>query len=276
MGRPAERLQTPIARGSRWWGAVAPTAARVGVSLVGVALLSAGAVAVFVTSNSAGASTLIAVGAILLVLALFANRLEILEGGGFKLQMKAVAAKLREAERADADGDVEGAERLRRDAQLLLSAMRPMAERYERIRETLPYGWERTQVMRGIVEQARGMAGFGNFSAEDVIRLFASGGDGDRIMALGLMRGDPGLASVDLAVTVVRRPRSSFEQYEALRVCQAVAERGVSASERAMIEAAIGTARTVGSLVTGDDHSRERIVELIEAALTSRNDASAD
>jgi len=246
------------------------TAARFGVSVIGTALLGAGAVAVFVTSNSAGASTLVAAGAILLALALFANRLESLEGGGFKLQMRAVAAKLREAERADADGDSVGAERLRRDAQVLLSAMRPMAERYEQVRESLPYGWQRTQVMRGIVEQARGMAGSGTFSGDDVARLFTSGGDGDRIMALGLMRGDPALASVDLAVKVIRRPRSSFEQYQALRVCQEVAERGVSASERALIEDAVATARAVGSLVSGEDRSRERVVDCIEAALKGK------
>jgi hypothetical protein len=145
-----------------------------------------------------------------------------------------------------------------------------MAERYEQIRESLPYGWERTQVMRGIVEQARGMAGSGLFSGDDVARLFASGGDGDRIMALGLMRGDPALASVDLLVQVIRRPQSSFEQYQALRVCQEIAERGASASECALMKDAIATARAVGSLVSGEDRSRERVVERIETALKGK------
>ena len=95
-------------------------------------------------------------------------------------------------------------------------------------------------------------------------------------MALGLMRGNPSLVSVDLAAEVIRRPRSSFEQYQALRVCQDIAERaGVSDHDHAAIVGAIETARTVGTLVSGADRSRELVAARIEAALTRERDLPA-
>ncbi|MGH3798237.1 MAG: hypothetical protein ACRDSP_25585 [Pseudonocardiaceae bacterium] len=189
-------------------------------------MLAAGAVAVFVTTNSVGASALVAAGVVMVVVGLFANQLESVEGGGFKLQLAAVAAKLQEADQADASGDAEGAERLRREAQLLLVAMEPIATRYEAVRESGPHGRVRTVAMVELVEQAKKMAQFDFVSTEAVGELFRSGQDGNRITALGLMRGNPQLASISIVTDAIRRPRSSFEQWQALRVCQDIVRRG--------------------------------------------------
>jgi hypothetical protein len=182
----------PGGRRSPRFATATSTAARVGAFVLGIALLTTGAVAVFVTTNSVGSSTLIAAGTVIIALALFANQLESLEGGGFKIQLRAVASKLEEARLADAVGDTEEAAKLRDEAQLLIAAMEPIATKYEEIRQSSPYGRERTEKMVELVRQARQMAKLGFVSPEAIEQLFNSGQDGNRIMALGLMRGDPG------------------------------------------------------------------------------------
>jgi hypothetical protein len=247
----------------------APALARLGVALVGVVLLTAGTLAVFVTTNSAGASTLVAAGTVMIAVALFANQLESVEGGGFKLQLGAVAAKLREADQADASGDAEGAERLRHEAQLLLVATEPIASRYEAIRESTSHGRARTQAMGELVDQAKKMAEFGFVNTEAVEELFRSGQDGNRITALGLMLANPDLASVPILTEVIRRPRSSFEQWHALRICLDLVRQGGRPAQHEEIRQAISVARANGSIGSGRDQSRIRLARRIADAMES-------
>ncbi|HEY3751531.1 MAG TPA: hypothetical protein VGL80_20310 [Pseudonocardiaceae bacterium] len=247
-------------------GGAVTTLARLGVALVGSALLGAGAVAVFVTTNSAGSSALVAAGTVLIVVALFANQLESVEGGGFKLQLSAVATKLREADQADASGDKDGAEVLRREAQSLLVAMAPIATKYEAVRESSPHGRARTNAMGELVEQAKKMAKLGFIGPESVGELFRSGQDGNRIIALGLMRGDPRLVSIPIVTEAIRRPRSNYEQWQALRVCRDLVRQGDHQADYEAIRQAIATARANGSIGSGTDRLElvRRITEAME------------
>ena len=247
------------------------TFARLGTATVGIALLAGGALAVFVTTNSVGASALVAAGTVLVALALLADQLQSVEGGGFKLQLYEIAAKLQEASEADAIGDTDAAEELRRDAQELLTVMQPLAEKYEELRELRPAGRSRTEAMGTLVRQAQEMANLDSVSQDTVEELFRSAHDGNRVMALGIMRGQPRLASVSIAAAAVRRPRSSYEQFQALRICLDAIERGAGSEERKMIGDAIAVARDNKSLVTpSHDRSRDnlanRILERIENA----------
>ncbi|MGH8967550.1 MAG: hypothetical protein ACRDXB_19800, partial [Actinomycetes bacterium] len=251
----------------------ATTLARLGVALVGVALLAAGAVAVFATANSVGASALVAAGTVLVAVALFANQLESVEGAGFKLQLGAVAAKLREADQADASGDAEAAERLRREAQLLLVTMEPIAARYEAVRESSPPGRTRTRAMGELVEQAKKLAEFDFVSTEAVDELFRSGHDGNRITALGLMRANPRLVSVPILLQVIRRPRSGFEQWQALRVCADLVRQGGRPVPHDELLEAISAARINGSIGGGRDQSRIDLARQIEEAIERGADA---
>lgn len=241
--------------------------ARLGVSLVGAGLLVAGAAAVFVTTNSAGASALVAAGTVLVAVAVFTNRLESVEGAGVKVQLGAVAEKLREADQADAQGDSEQADRLRLEARLLLTAMEPLATRYEELREGSPSGRERNAALGELVEQAQKMAEFDFINASAVENLFRSGRDGNRITALGLMLGDLRLVSVPLITEVIRRPRSSFEQWHALRLSLDLARREDHHAQYEAIREAISAARASGSLGRGRDRSRIRMAERVQAAM---------
>src|SRR5215470_1933061 len=148
-------LYLRICMGTGWWrsrsSAVVPAAARIGASAAGTAMVVAGAVAVFATTNSTGASTLIAAGTVLMVVAVFANRVESFEGGGFKVQLHTVESKLELARQAEAVGDSERAEQLRKEAQLLFEAMRPMAAEYERVRSSEPGSRGRTAKLSELI-----------------------------------------------------------------------------------------------------------------------------
>jgi hypothetical protein len=234
-------------------------------------LLTAGTVAVFVTTNSAGATALVAAGAVLVAVALFTNRLESVEGAGLKIHLGTVAEKLREADQADASGDSEAADRLRLEAELLLSAMEPIATRYEAVRESSPHGRDRTEAMGELVEQAIKMSQFDFISADAVGELFRSGQDGNRITALGLMRGNPRFASVPIVTEAIRRPRSSFEQWQALQICLETFSHDVQPAQYEMIREAIATARANGTLGGGGDQSRIRLAKRVMDAMATES-----
>jgi hypothetical protein len=244
---------------------------RVVAFLVGMALLATGAVAVFHTTNSVGSATLVAAGTVIAALALFGDQLESLEGAGVKIQLRAVASKLEQARLADAAGDAQGAADLLAEAQLLVAAIEPIAARYERIRETTPSGRERTSRLGDLVGQAQEMAKLGFVTADGIEQLFRSGQDGNRIMALGLMHGDPTIASADILSTVIRRPRSNFEQWHALRVSLEFVSTGrPTPEELTEIREAVQAARANGSLGSMTDRSRARLADRILSATTPK------
>jgi hypothetical protein len=211
----------------------------------------------------------VAAGTVLLALGLFANRLESFEGAGVKLQLQTVqtaAAKLEEARQADEAGDPARAEDLRKEARRLLAAVQPMAATYEQLRLVEPAGSERTERMTSLVRQARAMAKLGFVDAQAVEELFRSGSDGNRIMAIGLMRGAPELASLSLVVEVIRHPRSGFEQWQALRLAQELLAGAATPADRTAIREAIEFAESSGSLVHGSDTSRLILANKIRAS----------
>jgi hypothetical protein len=99
------------------------------------------------------------------------------------------------------------------------SKITELAQSYEKIRRDLPSGRERTKAMGGIVAVARSIAATSSISAESV---FKKGGDGNRVVALGIIRAAPKPSDVDILVTGISEPRSPFEQYQALRAAEAL------------------------------------------------------
>jgi hypothetical protein len=244
--------------------------ARVVALVIGTALLVAGTVAVFRTTNSVGSATLVAAGTVIAAFALFGDQLESLEGGGVKIQLRAVASKLAQARRADAAGNAEEASDLRAEAQLLFAAIEPIAAQYEEVRQSTPYGRQRTSRMGELVDQAQEMAKLGFVTPEGVERLFHSGEDGNRIMALGLMRGDPAIANSSIVTSVIRKSRSSFEQWHALVVSLDMISAGhATPDDVSAIRDAIEIARGNGSLGSPKDRSRIRLADRINKAITA-------
>lgn len=197
-------------------GPVLTRSVRIGGVVFGILVLVAGGVAVFLTDNELGSTALVAAGVAICALSVFGNRIEAVEAAGVRFELERRARSVRrQAVRARAAGDTDQAEHLERRAEGLLAAAAMVGSRYEHLQRTEPSGWDRTSRMEGVLREARALD-TEVLSASDVARIFASGSDGDRMVALALVEADPRLAQTDFLVDAINAGRSSFEQYHAL------------------------------------------------------------
>ncbi|MCR6689860.1 hypothetical protein [Cellulomonas sp.] len=207
-------------RGTR--GSGAQLALRVTAAVLGVATLAAGAVAVFVTENGAGAAALIAAGVALAVIGGVFDRIKAFEAAGVKVELAEVREKLATAASLEEAGQPELAAELRDEAIDLLSSSSPAALRFKQVRATPP-GWQRTieleRQMHDWEEEARRVAP----SLATLERGFDQGDEAGRAMALAMMVGAPAAASPRVAEAAIAHPRSAFEQFHGLRVAQTIA-----------------------------------------------------
>jgi hypothetical protein len=190
---------------------------RVLLGVLGGASFGAGAVALFMHNNGTGTGVLIGFGGILLVLALLGDRIQSLEFGSAKLKLATTAAvKYAQADRLARQGDHAAAEQLRAEARALVEAVGPIASSYGIVRETMPPGPARTQILEQLVASARRKAKEQAFDAGEVSRQLREGSDQERITAIALMQEDSRLRDFDGALAAIKDPRSHFEQYHAL------------------------------------------------------------
>lgn len=94
------------------------------------------------------------------------------------------------------------------------------AQDYERVRKVMSWGRERTVQMGTILAQVRALSQKANYKPEIIKKLFDTGADGNRIVALGLMQVFRYPQLVDIVLDSMRDPRSAFEQYQALRIIE--------------------------------------------------------
>lgn len=205
---------------------------------VGALTLTAGGVAVFVTDNELGSTALVTAGVVIAGLAVFGNRIEAVEAAGVRLELERQARRVRkQAQLARVAGEVDRAEELEDRARSLLAAATAVGSRYERIREKEPSGWDRTARMEGALRTVRALDTEG-LSGADVARIFATGTDGNRIVALALLESSPHLATADVLVEGIRDSRSTFEQYHALTATELALDH-LSPQDRARVREAV-------------------------------------
>jgi hypothetical protein len=202
---------------------------------LGIAALAAGGAATFLSSNGAGSAGLVAGGVALLGFVLLGDRLELLKFGNLEFHLREVAHELtQEAAGLEAMGDSEAAERLRAEARRLLLRMSPAARAYEDLRRTSPPGPQRIVELSKIVEDAREYVRQEHPTSEAVREVFASGSDGERVYALGMMREDPTLGDVDCILDAILHSHSAFEQGQALHAALQLKPR-LSTADRARV-----------------------------------------
>lgn len=202
-----------------------------------------GAAAVFITENGVGATALIVFGGVLIVLAVFGDRIDSLEFGGANLRMRAAAAeKYRQAEESELRGDTEAVERLRGEARALMEAAGVIAEDYRSTRRLMPSGPDRTAVMERIVARARDLGRSGSSAPEQVRAWLRSSDEERRVTALGMMQADPRLHDFDALLPLVEEAGSAFEQYHALVLAEKMAD-GLDPEQRSRMAAAVFAAK---------------------------------
>lgn len=127
----------------------------------------------------------------------------------------------RRAEARTARGDVE------RELQSSLASigvptevLHQHAHDYEAIRAEMPPGPDRTFRMGTLMSEVRAIAGLVGATDELVRGLYASGKDGDRVVALTLLEAEPLPQCLDIVLDGISNSRSAFEQFQALRAAE--------------------------------------------------------
>lgn len=209
------------------------------MAVLGLVFLSVGIAAVFLTENGPGSASLITLGAIVLGVAVFSDRIESIEIGGAKLKLRALARqRFALADKREREGDVKAASKLRRQAH----GFERLANAYGRTRRSNPGGPSRTEVLDEIVVQARQLAHSTEFDPVDVWSWFDQGDEQARVIALGLMQGDERLRDFFCALDAIEQPRSQFECFHALVVANHMIA-GLSKLEAVWLTEAITRAR---------------------------------
>lgn len=231
---------------------------------LGVATLGAGGAATFLTSNGAGSAGLVAGGVALIGFVLLGDRLEILKVGSLEFHLREAAHELtRQAADLEAAGDQGTADQLRIEARHLMQRAFPAALAYEELRKTSPPGPQRVMELSKIVEDARQYALREHPTPEAVREVFLSGGDGERVYALALMREDPTVGDISCILDAVLHSRSAFEQGQALHAALRLTP-SLGQEDRSLLRNAVHQQLATGGHIGQSTDRRRLATELLK------------
>jgi hypothetical protein len=211
------------------------------LGVVGLALLAAAAARVIYTSSGAGIVTLLVIGAVLLVSPFIIARVERLNANsaGFELPLTREIAELGAPNAARILDQTD----LARFAEAYAVASKELGDpRFESAKAHL---------QDLMVRRAAALAHQEKFEAAEVRTLFANGSPEVRVLAVGLMKGDPSLADGATILAAIADPRSPNEQYQGLELAKACWSH-LSRSYRSAIQSVIADSPDIR---TGSDRA---------------------
>ena len=211
------------------------------LGVVGLALLAAAAARVIYTSSGAGIVTLLIIGAVLLISPFIIARVERLNANsaGFELPLTQEIAELGAPNAARILDQTD----LARFAEAYAVAGKELGDpRFESAKAHL---------QDLLVRRAAALAHQEKFEAAEVRTLFANGSPEVRVLAVGLMKGDPSLADGATILAAIADPRSPSEQYQGLELAK-VCWPQLSRSYRSAIQSVIADSPDIR---TGSDRA---------------------
>jgi len=178
--------------------------------IAGFGLLVIAAIETLDDSDGGPIVALLVVGSLLLVAPRLLDRLESLKvsGSGVELSLSKEIANLGAPKTA---------------ALLETTGLTSYMQSYEFIREELTdekYRGARVRLQDALVDRAASIARTQKLDANEVRRMFAEGQPLLRVLALGLMEGDPSLADAHTILDAISAPRMPNEQYHGLKLAQ--------------------------------------------------------
>jgi hypothetical protein len=180
------------------------------LGVVGFALLAAAAARVIYTSSSSGMVALVVIGAALLVSPFVISRVERFSASasGYELPLTREIAEL---------GAPNAARILDR------TELARYAEAYAVAGKELDdsrFDSAQAHLQDLLVQRAATLAHQEKFESAEVRTLFTNGSPSLRILAIGLMKGDPSLADGAAILAAIADPRSANEQYQGLELAK--------------------------------------------------------
>jgi hypothetical protein len=227
-------------------------------------MVATGTVAVFKTQNPTGTASLVVAGAVVGLLAMFANNIQTLDVGGLKVGLVEAAQKnLVAAAEAEREGRDAAADALRDQATLLLSdSIEPIARRYEQIRQDQPGGRRRIEEINRLLSEAAVADRY--HDVPSIEARYDTGRPGDRAVALTAIKKRPEIASPRVLIDALRNPRSSYEEHLALEAIETSLKRGpLTDTDRSSLRDEVETALREHSWPSGSSRRTraERILE---------------
>jgi hypothetical protein len=213
-------------------------------AVAGAAAITAGAVALFTTDNSAASVFLLTFGVVLMLIAWLGPRVELesFELLGAKIRVREVVTRrLQLAETVAAGPAGQHSEALRRQAATLQRLDR-LHDLYGHIRATQPAGNRRTIALDQVAARMQSVAREAEFDPAEVSTWFHEGTDALRVVALNVMLARAECRDVLAALKAIDEPHSLFEQYYGLRLAGAMVSH-LDSLERQLVADAIRRAQ---------------------------------
>jgi hypothetical protein len=148
-------------------------------------------------------------------------------------EQRDIDRKLRQAKEAEQRGDLARAAELRVEVSDRLLDPTTLARAYTQERQRTPPGAHRTARMEVIAANARRLGAADGLTKAAVQRMLRTGDDGERVVALAAMQGNPELLDVDAVLDAIGRSHSAFEQYHALLTLDTAWDRLTADQQRA-------------------------------------------
>jgi hypothetical protein len=222
------------------------------VGAVGLAILAAGAVRAAVTGGQSGIVILVVVGGVLILSPFLIDRLESVSAGGTSVQVQ-FTKKVVEV----------GAPQV---AKVIgQTGLGELAESYAFARKELAgeeFRDARVYLQDLLVERSAAIASTQKLNGREVRKLLRDGSSVMRVLAIGMMTGDPSLADAGSITTAITDFRSQNEQYHALILAERCWPR-LPRAGRQQVRDAVQTAVSSGAVPPGSD--RNSLAETILA-----------
>lgn len=116
------------------------------------------------------------------------------------------------------------------------AVLQEQAQAYEAVRTSQPSSWQRTARLSSLVGEAARWGAHQDVSPVTAT-LVRQDGDGARVVALALLQARPDPARTPFLLDVVTRPRSAFEQYQALQALKRLGPLIPDADREAVVDA---------------------------------------
>jgi len=201
---------------------------QLGLAALGVGLLAIGVIKINSVGSATDAATLCVIGAVLVISPFVIDRVE-------RVSVSATGLELRLTRQISELGAPKTARILDR------SDLASFAESYALTREDLSdpaYRDARVHLKDRLVARAAALAEREKFDAGEVRELFKNGTPIMRVLALGLMEGDPSLADGPTVLSAIADSRSGNEQFHGLRLVLSLWP-DLTRSERHAVQAAV-------------------------------------
>lgn len=100
------------------------------------------------------------------------------------------------------------------------SRIEGLAREYERLRDQMESGGERTHLMSVVVAEIRSITPQAEYSSEEMMSCFAEASAGNRIAVLSMLQATSDTSCFSAVLSGISESSSAFEQYNALRAAE--------------------------------------------------------